>query len=247
MVAVQEAVRSDVAIFAGGITWVDAEYDERLGEVLRPLTQDKSGIPLGLDMMRDARDMIAQAFFLNKLNMPPAQGQGTAYEMGQLVQEYIRNALPLFEPMELDYNGAICDLTFDLLLRAGGFGSPDDMPDSLRGQEVQFRFESPLHEAIEKQKGQIFLQAKGILAEAAALDPASASMVDARTALRDVLNGIGTPAKWLRDEDQVEAIDMEQKQKQQAQEVMAAMQTGAVTAKSIGEAGQAIQGIGGPQ
>jgi hypothetical protein len=28
-------------IFDGGITWVDAGYDERLGEMLRPLNQDK--------------------------------------------------------------------------------------------------------------------------------------------------------------------------------------------------------------
>ncbi|MTV47254.1 portal protein, partial [Streptococcus pneumoniae] len=43
MVGVQEAIRGDVAVYAGGITWVDAEYDERLGEVLRPMTSDKSG------------------------------------------------------------------------------------------------------------------------------------------------------------------------------------------------------------
>jgi hypothetical protein len=29
MIAVQEAIRSDVAIYAGGITWVDKDYDER--------------------------------------------------------------------------------------------------------------------------------------------------------------------------------------------------------------------------
>jgi hypothetical protein len=40
MVATENAVRSDVAIYAGGITWVDMEYDERLGDALRPLTQD---------------------------------------------------------------------------------------------------------------------------------------------------------------------------------------------------------------
>jgi hypothetical protein len=33
----------------------------------------------------------------------------TAYEVGQRVQEYIRNALPIFEPMEMEYNAALCD------------------------------------------------------------------------------------------------------------------------------------------
>lgn len=39
----QEPVRSDVALFAGGITLVDMDYDKRLGETLKPLTTDKSG------------------------------------------------------------------------------------------------------------------------------------------------------------------------------------------------------------
>lgn len=31
-----EAIRSDIDLRARGITWVDSQYDERLGEVLRP-------------------------------------------------------------------------------------------------------------------------------------------------------------------------------------------------------------------
>ena len=31
LVATEQVVRSDVAIFAGGITWIDAEHDDRLG------------------------------------------------------------------------------------------------------------------------------------------------------------------------------------------------------------------------
>jgi hypothetical protein len=244
MLAVQEAIRSDVAIFAGGITWVDAEYDERLGEVLRPLTQDKSGIPLGIDMQRDARDMIAQAFFLNKLNLPIMAGDMTATEVSQRVQEYIRNALPLFEPMEPEYNGALCEAAFDLLLRGGAFGSVQDMPQSLRGQDVRFRFESPLREASGKQKAQTFLQAKGLLAEAVALDPSARYLIDTKTALRDALDGAGVPAKWIPDEETVLSMEQQEKQMQEAQALLQTMQAGAETARTVGEAGMALQGVG---
>lgn len=243
MVATQEAVRSDIAMYAGGVTWVDAEYDERLGEVLRPINQDRSGIPYGMEMREDVKRMIADAFFLNKLNMPQATGAGTAYEIGQLVQEYIRNALPLFEPMEMDYNGALCEMTFDTLLRNGAFGDLRDIPESLRGQSVEFRFESPLRDAIGKEKGQLFLQTKGILAEAVAIDPGAAAMVNAREAMRDVLTGIGAPAKWVRTEKEMEAIDMQQQQQQEAQQLLAALQQGGQAAEAIGKGGQAIQAI----
>ena len=51
MVGVAEAIRGDLQIYAGGFTAVDAEYDERLGEVLRPLTQDTRGLPFGMEMI----------------------------------------------------------------------------------------------------------------------------------------------------------------------------------------------------
>ncbi|HET8728363.1 MAG TPA: portal protein, partial [Alphaproteobacteria bacterium] len=167
IIATQDAVRSDVALYAGGLTWIDYEYDEKTGEALRPMPIDTKGIPLGIDLQRDTRELISRAFFLNKLALPrPEQsGQMTAYETGQRIQEYIRGALPLFAPMETEYNGAICDLTWDLLFRNGAFGSPYDMPRSLRGAEIQFRFESPLHDLIEQAKGQKWLEAKAIVAD----------------------------------------------------------------------------------
>ena len=235
MVATQEAIRSDVSLYAGGITWVDAEYDERLGEVLRPITQDKSSIPLGIDMQRDARAMLSAAFFLDKLSLPQRTPEMTAYEVGQRVQEYIRNALPLFEPSEDGYNGGVCERTFNVLMRAGAFGSPMDMPEKLRGADVHFRFMSPLHDAIEERKSQVFMQAKGVLAEAVAIDPSTLPMVDAKAALRDALKGL-VPAKWLRSEAMMEEFDRAAAEHAQQQQLLAALQQGADIAKTGSEA-----------
>lgn len=237
MIAVQEAIRSDVAIYAGGITWVDASYDEKLGEVLRPITQDKSGMPLGIDMARDTRFMLAEAFFLNKLTLPQRAPEMTAYEVGQRIQQYIRDALPLFEPMESEYNGAICEETFNLMFRSGAFGSPLDLPKKLHGANIEFRFESPLHEALEREKGNRFFEAGQFIAAAAQLDPSAALIVDAKQALRDVLDGIGVPAKWVHTEEEVQAELDKQKQEQDAAMLLAGMQQGADVAKTLGEAG----------
>ena len=242
LIAVQEAIRSDVSLYAGGITWVDAAYDERLGEVLRPLTQDKSGMPLGLEMMQDTRMMLAEAFYLNKLNLPQRAPEMTAYEVGQRIQQYIRDALPLFEPMEMEYNGAVCEETFSLLLRSGAFGSPFDLPKFLQGADVQFKFESPLHEAIEREKGSRFLEAQQFVVGSAQLDPSSLHLVDIKTALRDVLDGIGVPAKWTRSEEDVQAIIDEEQKRVEMQETLVNMQQGAETAKTLGEANKNFGG-----
>jgi hypothetical protein len=230
MVATQEAVRSDINIFAGGVTWVDMEYDERLGDALRPLTTDAKGMPIGIDMQRDARVMIMQAFYLNKLSLPNRSPEMTAYEVGQRIQQYIRDAMPIFEPMEQEYNGALCEETFDLLMRNGAFGSVRNMPKSLQGMDFEFRFESPLHDAIEQQKGQKFLEMKEMLAAGVALDPACAYIPDAKVALRDALLGIGVPARWQRPEGDVEALERRAIEEQQSAQLLERMKLGSEAA-----------------
>ena len=245
MVAVQEAIRSDVSLYAGGVTWVDASYDGRLQEVLRPLTQDNGKVPLGVDMARDIRFMLAEAFYINKLNLPQRAPEMTAYEVGQRIQQYIREALPLFEPMESEYNGALCEETFAVMLRAGAFGSPFDIPESVRGRDLEFKFQSPLHDAIEREKGAAFLEGQGFIMQAAQFDPGSIQIFDASAALREVLASIRMPAKWIRDEDTVKRMQAEQEAIANQQMQMAQLQQGAEAVKTLGEAGQAFSSEAG--
>ncbi len=236
MVATMDVVRSDMATYAGGVTWVDRDYDEKLGAALRPITTDTKGLPFGREMMEDTRRLIHQAFYLNKLSLPQRAAEMTAYEVGQRVEEYIRGALPIFEPTEDEYNAQMCDQTFEVLLRGGAFGNPQDMPRSLRGAEFDFTFESPLHDAVDSQKGSKLLEAKSLLAEAAAIEPAATVMIDAKEALRDALDGIGVPVSWMRSEIDVEEIERAQKEAQQQQQLLAAMQQGSEVAANLGAA-----------
>jgi len=240
LLATQDAVRSDVSLYAGGITWLDAAYDEKLGSALRPLNQDLRGLPFGDEMARDSREMIAQAFFLHKLAIPERGVEMTAYEVGQRVQEYIRGALPIFEPMEAERNGGICELTFDILMRVGAFGSPHDIPKSLQGNDIEFEFQSPLHDTIEQQKGQKFLEAKALLAEAADLDQSALYMMDMPEALRDALTSVGVPATWQRSREDVESMLQDANDQQAEEQELAKMQQSADVADTLGSASQKL-------
>lgn len=243
MIGVGDAIRGDLDIRAGGFTSVDVDYDERLGEVLRPLSIDKNGLPFGLEVFDRTSMMLKEAFYLNTLTLPPHGGPDmTAYEVGQRVQEYIRQALPLFEPMEHDYNGALCEITFETLLRNGAFGSLDMIPRGV-GPEVKFKFESPLADMIEREKGQTFLESKAMIAEALALDEDAAMVMDFSSTLRDVLDGIGAPAKWLNSPDDVAAMKA-QKQNQMAQaQMLAQLQQGADVANKLGVQADQFGGV----
>lgn len=233
MIATQDAVRSDIQLFAGGITWADHEYDERKGDVLRPINQDRRGLPMGYDSRDAQMSLIADAFYLNKLTLPPPEGDMTAFEVGQRVEEYVRAALPLFEPMEHEYNGQLCEDTFDLLLRAGTFGSIQDMPRELQGREIHFKFVSPLHDAIERKNASVFMETAGLLEQAMAMDPTAIYNVDMTGTFRDALEGIGLPPKNLVPLAQVEEQIAEAKE-------MAAMQEQAELARTAGEAARDV-------
>ena len=233
MIAVEGALQSSVNIYAGGTTWIDPEFEESRFGALRPMDQNISGIPIGIELKDDTRTMIAEAFYLNKLSLPVMTGDQTAFEIGQRVQEYIRNALPLFEPMEADYNATLCEMTFELLLNAGTFGSAQDIPESLRGADIRFKFESPLQEAIDRQESERFMDAGNLLATAVQMDPMAGVNLDVHKSFRSALEGAGVPAEWMTDERDVEALIEQQKQMAAAQAQMDQISQAAQTADQV--------------
>lgn len=240
MIAQANMIKSDLELWEGGTTWVDAEYDEKLGEALRPVPLDLRGLPVGIEAARDARGMIAEAFYLNKLSLPPFTGEMTAFETSKRIQEYIRQALPLFEPMEVEYNGQICETTFDTLMIGNAFGAPEDMPQELSGESVEFKFSSPLQEDEDRKDAGIYLETKALLAEAAAIDPGMVDMLDGREALRDALKGAGTPAKWLREDEEMDDLAAERAQQAQGAEVLDELERGGQVAEQLGNAASAL-------
>lgn len=242
MIGVEEAIKGAIEAFPGGFTAVDAQYDERLGEVLRPLYKGgEKAIPLGVEMNEMTKSGIAEAFYLSKLALPPAgMGGMSPFEVSQRIDEFVRQNLPLFEPMEQDYNGQLMEQDFDILFRAGAFGRVEDIPESLGGRETEFRFESPLRESIDRVRGQQFLEGKALIAEAAQLDPSVVPMMNVREALRDSLHGLRVPADWLEEDEVLDQFAEAQAQAAQVQGGMDMASQGAEIVKQVGEAAGAV-------
>ena len=223
MIATQKVIRSDVDLSPDGVTWVDDEYDEKMGEALRPISQDRGGFPIGLEMRADIVSVLNSAFYLNKITLPDMGREMTAYEVAERMKQFRRESLPLFAPIEAEYNGQLCEMAFEIAMQAGLLGSPHDIPESLRGQGVDFKFDSPLSESEEEAKTNQFAQVSRILAESMAIDPSSADNVNFDEALRDAVAGTGAPATWLEPVEEVakdRAIQLAQ-QAAQMQQVQA--------------------------
>ncbi len=241
-VGVAEAIAGGVNLYAGGHTWLDAEYDERLGEAIRYLQIDPSGLQFGKDREAMILDTISKALYLDRIQIPYPEGSWTATEYRGRVEEYVRRALPLFEPMEVEYNGGLCEETFDLLLGMGGFGSPADWPEIVQGQDLRWSFESPLQQANERGKSQAFIETSNMLKVAMELDPGAPNEVDLPKMLRDSIPGTGAPSDWVRGADEAQQLRAQQ---QQAEQVQAQAAAAAQATQMAGAAGEAAQSMAG--
>lgn len=244
MVARAGAIRDDVNLFAGGITNIDMDYDESIGKPLYPVLGDLKNIPLSLEMLQRSQNILAEALYLSKLALPIFDRNTTATEIVKRTQEQIRQVTPLFEPMESEYNAPLCEGTFAALMQEGAFGPKDSIPKELWEQEVVFKFESPLHEAVEKMKGQTLLETAGMVAQIAAVDQSAPMILDWRKALRDAIAGNGAPAAWVRSEEDVEAEAEEQRQKIAMAQTLSAMDQGADVAQKAGKAAVSLGDAG---
>ncbi|SCW39127.1 Bacteriophage head to tail connecting protein [Rhizobium mongolense subsp. loessense] len=249
MIATQDAVVSPIDLSSNGITYIDSEYDERLGAALRAVELGKN-TGLGVDLVNDARARLADAFYINKLApMASIQGQDvTAYQASQIVQEYIRHALPLFEPIEDEWTGRTLDLVTEKVMRAGGYGPVDrngipvDMPDILLGQNITYEFNNSLKEARDRQVIGAFQESAQLLQAAMALDPTLRTDVDTRTAFRDAFGSVPNGrSDWLIDAQQAEASRRQMQQAMAEQQQMQQLSQGAEVAGQVGNAAQQLQ------
>lgn len=251
LIATKEAIRSDLGIYAGGVTWVDIEYDERLGEALRPLNRDTRGLPFGMELETAFKDMLANSFFLNKLILPPDIGKMTAYEAQKRIQEHVRSSTALFEPLDDGYSSPICEATFDALMSVGTFGARDpktgallNAPQELGGRQLEYEFTNPIRETEKEMQAQRFVQGLQIANAVAGVDQIQIEQINMDVSFRAALKGLGWPAEWLEDETAFEQSKIAFQQRQKLQAGAAALGTGATVAKTGAEAARALSQAG---
>jgi hypothetical protein len=237
-----EIFRDGLNRYAGGMTYVDLQEDEDIKDALM-FEEQKGGMNVGLEMKADVRNMIAEAFLLNKL-MLPMQKEMTAYETQVRVAEFRRAVLPFFGPIESEYHHQLLSVAFDMAMANEQFGTREEMPDALSEAEVTFSFDSPLNTSEGRAKVQSFMESVQILAGAANFDETVTTLVDFKKSTKDAIKGTGAPADWFLDENAQESAEEQAKNVAGLQAAATALQQGAGVATEVATATQALQQAG---
>jgi len=238
MIATMDVIRSDIGLGAGGITWLDREYDERLGDALRPLPLDFTGLPAGQNMSDRLDQTIRMGMMTDKVSIPDTSNM-TAYQVRKVIEQQMRAHIPMFEPVEIEYSEPLCSETFKVMRSLGAFPA-NEIPDSLKGSGVEFSFKSPIKDLEDEGMQQKLMEGLGVVKEAASLDPTVAKLPNAMAIAKDLLRRTGWPEEWLNDDKMLAAAAQQMADEAKAQ---ATAQTVGGAAEVAGKAAPMVKAL----
>ena len=244
LLATTESISSPIDISAGAVTWLDAEYDERMGRGLEPMDLGKN-IPLNERMLDSFHQLMGEAMYISKLNIPGTSSE-TAYEVSQLIQQNIRQLQPIFEPAQDEIIYPYLNWVVSTGLRLGAYGPPESFPEEMRGQDVSYTFFNPLQQERDRRLVAQAQEAAQIAAGIAEIDPSVLADAEPIQWFRDAMRGTGAPANWLKAEEEGDALRAQRAQAEQQQQQIEQAGQVAEIARTGGEAAQAIEGAVNP-
>jgi hypothetical protein len=231
MVAVEEAIR-EVNTASGAITWVDSSYDGKIKEAMYPI-ETEHNMQVGFAMRQDLRELLTKGMFMDRLRLPDSGKVETATEIRARLQEHVRNLLPLFEPVQIEYNTKILDKTLNLA-RTMKLLDPNMISDDLDGAEVTFRFQSPIESSSDRELVAMYQEALQI--EAAAVQVGvSTPRTNFSTARDEALRGAGIPADWRFTDEELDSVQKMAAIKQQIAGAMQEASQGAAVAGQVAD------------
>lgn len=227
--------REDFEFEPGGITMADLEADQDIRKAFTEVESSQQGIGQWMNQVAAVRSDLEVVMYRNLLRMPTLGPERTAYEVQEIVADHLRRSLPLFQPIEDEWNFRLCDMTLSRIMQLGGIPTRD-IPPILQGQDIRFEFTGPVSELKETKKVQIYMQAQQIITAAAAIKPELVEIMDWSDATREALLAGQVPADWLNSAEEIEAARAAQQQAVEAQQMLAQIQQGASAAKDMSQA-----------
>jgi hypothetical protein len=205
----------EVRIQSGAMLYRNVDYDRTTqGDFIQAVPGGEAKTVLEYVQFK-AIDM-AKAFFSDMLQMPDREM--TLGEFRQRFKNALRDASPIFEPIEADY-ATMQDGVFTLILNAHGPADPWGgflpAPEELEGDKTRFEFQTALTEAFTELRRQEALEVQAQFQALAEMQSDAADHIDMDEVTRDSMANFKT--KWTRKRDVVEERRAQRQEQQAAQ------------------------------
>jgi hypothetical protein len=241
MIGAGDVFRNDINLWSGGFTMVDLADDRKLSDVMTVVDTSKN-MAVGFEMRAEQRSLIAEGFLLNRLMLPNTK-EMTAYESGIRLDEFRRAALPFFSPIEVEHHAPRLSGALDLAFSQSWI-RPEELPEELHGQQISYRFQTPLNDAEGQKTVAAFQQAVANIGAMTDIDPTVKDLIDWSEASLDAVRGGGAPPTWFLDEEQIKERKAQNQKLKDAKAAGEAMQQGAAVAADVSSATMIAQQAG---
>lgn len=211
LTAPDDGFMGEVRIQSGAMLYRNVDYDKnKQGDFIQAVPGGEAKTVLEYIAIK-GREM-GLAFFNELLALPVYDRAMTLGEFRQRFKTALRDAAPVFEPIESDY-AIFMDGVFTLILNAhyqpapgskeppryGGFLKP---PEDLEGDKTRFEFQTALTEAFTELKRQEALEVQGQFQMLTEMQSDAVDHINMDEVTRDSLANFKT--KWTRPRDEVE-------------------------------------------
>lgn len=192
---------------------------------------------LGLDLIEAQQQVINDAFLVTLFQILVEQPNMTATEAMLRAQEKGALLAPTMGRQQSELLGPQIERELDILAHAGML---PEMPEELleAGGEVEIEYVSPLNRAQRAEDGVAIMRTLEAVAPMAQVDPSVLKVYNMREAARELGEINGVPAKILRSDDEIAAMDAIEQEQLAAQQLLEAAPIAAQTAKTIAETQQ---------
>ena len=231
----------DINLYAGGFTMVDLQDGQDIRNAMQ-VVETSQGLNTGLQLKQDVRNLMAEAWLLNKLFLPSLR-EMTAYETDQRMQEFRRAALPFFNPIDSQYHSPLLEVGFEMAVNMG-YIDAGIFPEELQDEDISFTFSSPLKDAEGQQVVANFKQSVEIIAAGAQADETISKLFDIRRATIDAVRGAGAEPEWIKDEEAQEREAAKGDQVNDLLQTANVLQTGSAAVADVSNAAMLAQQAG---
>jgi hypothetical protein len=219
----------------GGINYYRSGSTDRI----EPVFND-TRIDFGFETMKDRRQRVRDAYYVDQLKLQLDQKYMTATEVMQRTEESMRLLGPMLGRMQSEYLRPMIERVYAIMVDRGMIAPA---PAELKGRPLDVRYSSLIAKSQRVTETNNIMRAFQTIAPFIQMDPSVADNFHGDNAARVIAYNLGLPQEMIRDVKERDAIreqkaQMQQQQMQAQQDQMEAeqMKTGAEAMAKMGQA-----------
>lgn len=191
-------------------------------------------VDIGEHQLEQRRDMIRKGFYVDWLVRPTKNERQTAQEITDDRNQMLSMLAPIVGRLHNEWTGPLIRLSYNLLIRAGGFFPP--MPAGMEEEKLDIFYTSPAAQAQHASRGGGIMAYIGQVTQLMPIMPEILDTINVPALSSELQDVTDVPRRVLNTPEQQEEKAAARAEQQQAAQMAEMLPAGAKAAKDLADA-----------